>query len=126
MKVVYRPVNPRIVGTNFIIDKAYEVESVSHSIPDENGLSDRKYYRIKDERGVTTIYDSKYFIDLDKCREEKLDKILNYETKAMDTIKLELTSEQAELLKELLSLDLENIGYNRYEIEILNEIYKKI
>ena len=44
----------------------------------------------------------------------------------MYTIKLELTSEQAELLKELLSLDLENIGYNRYEIEILNEIYKKI
>jgi len=45
----------------------------------------------------------------------------------MDTIKLELTQEQAELLKELLSLDMERIGFeDDNEIDALEEIYEKI
>lgn len=41
-------------------------------------------------------------------------------------IKLELTQEQAELLKELLELDMERIGFDDDEVEILDEIYNKL
>jgi hypothetical protein len=41
-------------------------------------------------------------------------------------MKLELTQEQAEVLKELLSLDMWRIGFDDYEVELLGEIYKKI
>jgi hypothetical protein len=44
----------------------------------------------------------------------------------MDTIKLELTQEQAEVLKELLSLDMERIGFDDDEIDLLDEIYEKL
>lgn len=41
-------------------------------------------------------------------------------------IKLELTLEQAELIKELLELDMKRIGFDNDEVEILNEIYNKL
>ena len=44
----------------------------------------------------------------------------------MDTIKLELTQEQAEVLKELLSLDMDRIGFDDDEVELLDEIYEKL
>lgn len=44
----------------------------------------------------------------------------------MNTIKLELTKEQAEVLKELLSLDMDRIGFDDDEVELLDEIYEKL
>jgi hypothetical protein len=44
----------------------------------------------------------------------------------MNKIKLELTQEQAELLKELLSLDMGKIGFNDDEVELLDDIYKNL
>lgn len=41
-------------------------------------------------------------------------------------IKLELTQEQAELLKELLELDMERIGFDDDEVDILDEIYNML
>lgn len=37
-----------------------------------------------------------------------------------------LTDEEADLLNELLGIDLDSIGYEDYEIEILNRISDKI
>lgn len=39
---------------------------------------------------------------------------------------LKLTEEEANLLLEYLSLDLEKIGYEDDEIEVLNEIHRKL
>jgi hypothetical protein len=44
----------------------------------------------------------------------------------VNTIKLELTEEQAEVLKELLSLDMDRIGFDDDEVELLDEIYEKL
>jgi hypothetical protein len=44
----------------------------------------------------------------------------------VNTIKLELTKEQAEVLKELLSLDMDRIGFDDDEVELLDEIYEKL
>ncbi len=44
----------------------------------------------------------------------------------MDNIKLELTQEQANLLKDLLALDMERIGFEEDEADTLDEIYENL
>jgi hypothetical protein len=44
----------------------------------------------------------------------------------MSNIKLELTQEQAKLLKDLLALDMERIGFEDDEADTLDEIYENL
>ena len=51
-------------------------------------------------------------------------KRFNENNQNMKTI--ELTEKQAELLKELLSLDMERMGFDSDESDILEEVYQKL
>jgi len=44
----------------------------------------------------------------------------------MSNIKLELTQEQAKLLKDLLALDMGRIGFEEDEADTLDEIYENL